>query len=292
MGLLTETNEAYYGGSNVGNYQYVSFKDLVNNFIIQYVGDNKIISKIRRTDVIFHTKRAIQELNYDTLKSSHSLEIEVPPTLVMQLPQSYVNYSKVFWVDAGGIERIIYPTGKSSNPRAIIQDNDFNYTYDGAGDLVYASESTSWTRFKTASTIEGESKIASETEQIGANLAGGRYGMDPATAQSNGSFYIDEISGTIHFSSNIVGKLIVLKYISDGLANDEDSLVHKFAEEAVYKYIIYAVVSTMDKTPEYVIARYKKERNATRRVAKLRIQNFKQEELTQLMRGKSKHIKN
>jgi hypothetical protein len=291
MGLLTETNEAYYGGSNAGNYQYVSFKDLVNNFIIQYVGDNKIISKIRRTDVIFHTKRAIQELNYDTLKSSHSLEIEVPPTLVMQLPQSYVNYSKVFWVDAGGIERIIYPTGKSSNPRAIIQDNDFNYTYDGAGDLVYASESTSWTRFKTASTIEGESKIASETEQIGANLAGGRYGMDPAAAQSNGSFYIDEISGTIHFSSNIVGKLIVLKYISDGLANDEDSLVHKFAEEAVYKYIIYAVVSTMDKTPEYVIARYKKERNATRRVAKLRIQNFKQEELTQLMRGKSKHIK-
>jgi hypothetical protein len=39
-------------------------------------------------------------------------------------------------------------------------------------------------------------------------------------------------------------------------------LVHKFAEEAVYKHIAYGVVSTKANMPEYIIARYKKERFA------------------------------
>jgi hypothetical protein len=43
--------------------------------------------------------------------------------------------------------------------------------------------------------------------------------------------------------------------------------------------------------PEYVINRYKKERFATTRKAKLRLSNVKLEELTQILRGKSKQIK-
>ncbi len=52
-----------------GNYQYVSLEDVINNFIISYVGEDKIISKIRRTDVAFHAQRGLAELSYDTLKS-------------------------------------------------------------------------------------------------------------------------------------------------------------------------------------------------------------------------------
>ena len=43
--------------------------------------------------------------------------------------------------------------------------------------------------------------------------------------------------------------------------------------------------------PEYLVARFKKERFAAVRQAKLRLSNLKIEELTQVMRGKSKQIK-
>ena len=40
---------------------------------------------------------------------------------------------------------------------------------------------------------------------------GQRYGIEPQHAQANGSFYIDELTGKIHFSSDLVGKIITLK---------------------------------------------------------------------------------
>ena len=52
---------------SLGNYQFVLFRDLITNFAIAYVGEGKLISKIKKTDISFHAQRAIQELSYDTL---------------------------------------------------------------------------------------------------------------------------------------------------------------------------------------------------------------------------------
>ena len=60
-------------------------------------------------------------------------------------------------------------------------------------------------------------------------LQGRRYGIDPQHAQSNGSFYIDERMGKIHFSSNISGKDVILDYISDSLGTEKEMQVHKLA---------------------------------------------------------------
>mgnify|MGYP003122837361 FL=1 len=69
MGLLDETTgSAYYNGSDFGNYQFTSLQNIIDQFIIAYVGENKIISKINRLDVVFHAKRALQELSFDTFK--------------------------------------------------------------------------------------------------------------------------------------------------------------------------------------------------------------------------------
>ena len=63
MGLITATAASYYGDSdNYGNYQFISLADIVNNFIVSYVGEDKIISKIKRTDVAFHAKRCFPYL--------------------------------------------------------------------------------------------------------------------------------------------------------------------------------------------------------------------------------------
>ena len=59
----------------------------------------------------------------------------------------------------------------------------------------------------------------------------------------------------------------------------------------MYKSIAYAIMSTRANVPEYVVNRFRKERRAEVRKAKLRLSNIKLEELTQILRGKSKWIK-
>ena len=514
MGLLKQTQYGYYNTpENFGNYQLVSLEDIINQFMVAFVGEEKIISKANKFDVAFHAKRALAELSFDTFKSVKSQEIELPPSLTMVLPHDYVNYTKVSWSDDSGIKHRLYPAlGKTSNPFKIRQNTDGSYYFhgdtlqknlpnsdfsenlnpisnwsstplhnkptvddinrqggtlnfvhgskvlagsnssrayavwqkvnvngldqidltasgisaaassgikdagiirvgftssldvngwdptkhnpnllsynvagvgspdqrsrnhltdifnlptttgggsylefnnglgtsstksmsdggenglvlvedyqeiyivitshvpnfitasDGDGnestnrlddiiieydgilpDLQTDGDSTTWNKYKVDN---NESNLNLEiysydTDIYDFNL-GERYGLSPEHAQVNGSFYIDQLKGLIHFSSNVSGKTVVLDYISDSLGTDSEMKVHKFAEDAMYKHIMYAIVSTRANTPEYIVRRYQKEKFAATRKAKLRLSNIKLEELTQVLRGKSKHIK-
>ena len=380
MGLLKETEYTYYNGKDFGGYQFISLDHIINNFMIAYVGEGKIIPKIKRMDVAFHAQRAIQELSYDTFKSTKSQEIEIPPSLTMMLPQDYVNYVKLTWSDAGGIEHIIYPIDKTSNPKAIKQNSDGSYVFnsnnidlakqvtpdstsvtqstevfagsntislkdstvaggyvldistvlslgmllsgtDANGDdippgtyvtgfeptqaqIAYVNQvipigtyDVTYTKGSSSDTWEGyqaatpsENKNDDYEDDVYWPTLGARYGLDPIHAQVNGSFFIDQLQGKIHFSSNINGKTVILKYISDGLGTDSEMIVHKFAEEAMYKSIAYAVLSTTI-NGQALAPSFQQQKSAAIRNAKLRLSNLKIEELTQIMRGKSKFIK-
>ena len=497
MGLLDNTTQqAYYQGSNHGSYQFTSLHNIIRHFEIAYVGEDKIIPKVKRQDIAFFAQRALQELSFDTFKSCKSQEILVPATLQMILPHDYVNYTKISWVDAAGIKHPLYPTNRTSNPTKIIQDDDGNYTFpaenpvlvnqdfsdpfgppwfkstlgamgsaDGfmlgttddsilvtSGELTFTQSvhnkagwgadksrlyyayqevdvselttielsakgttqgaatgitggtlviglidfdptgvntlnyvqsnnyseladpttvnwlqtidnqnaylewqagitggtktliedssidvsnhdtiwvvitskvdfsvastdvsgvnsiddivltnaeiahvletdpltSTTWDNYKSATPSENQDDYQ---DDIYWPAPGNRYGLDPQHSQSNGSFYIDCKRGKIHFSSNISGKTIILDYISDSLGTDKEMQVHKLAEEAIYKWIAHAILSTRANVPEYIVQRLKKEKFAETRKAKLRLSNIKLEEITQILRGKSKQIK-
>ena len=122
-------------------------------------------------------------------------------------------------------------------------------------------------------------------------LLGQRYGLHPETAQGNGWFTINKRDGKFSFSSNLSEKLILLEYISDGLAYEEDTKIPKLAEEALYMHIAYSILSTKKNIPEYMVQRFKKDRRAQLRNAKIRLSNIKLDEFVQIMRGKSKWIK-
>jgi hypothetical protein len=455
MGLLDNTTQqGYYQGSDHGNYQFTSLDDVINQFMVAYVGEDKIISRVKRVDVAFHAQRALQELSFDTFKSTKAQEITLPPSLQMILPQDYVNYTKVSWVDSAGIKHLLYPTSKTSNPTNHLQNSDgefkltpnatftvaspylvldaeypnilpgmrvksphvavgfdviltvqtdgtfttiqlanqhlsiinsfaFNSPITGTIPIEIISEDSSFQSFNTKSssangvTLTAGSAIMTVSSAEIANIEvgmfiniysaivgnllnipatttvlaisgnditmsnistfssgildydvnftspdtidsdtwsnyksgipsenqddyqddtywpidGSRFGLDPQYAQANGSFYIDDQSGKIHFSSNISGKTVILDYISDSLGTDGEMQVHKFAEEAMYKWIAHAILSTRANVQEYIINRFKKERFAAIRTAKLRLSNIKLEEITQIMRGKSKQIK-
>lgn len=511
MGLLDGTTQyEYYTGNDQGNYQFTSLEDIINQFLVAYVGEEKIISKASRTDVAFHAQRAMQELSFDTFKSIKSQEIVLPPSNTMMLPHDYVNYTRVMWSDSAGIKHPLYPTRDTQNPFAIKQEDNGDYYFQGgslelslnnpdfedgltgwvfpgipgapvvddlsapdaltfrhgsknlnnqgvtarayavtqqldvegidsldleavgnaaasstsspekgagkirlgivssltiggwdptltspnagtvtssgvytpnpasqnyttnmfnlpttsgnpscitwgkiaaeegtdttistqdtgecgtidvsAYDVVYivitswvtdfstlvntdttqasvntiddikidyeginpnltSEESTTWSNYKSNTPSENQD---SYDDDYYVNALGQRYGLNPQHAQVNGSFYIDNLRGLINFSSNVSGKTVILDYISDSLGTDGEMQVHKFAEEAMYKWIMYAILSTRANTPEYIVKRYQKEKFAATRQAKLRLSNIKLEEITQTFRGKSKHIK-
>tara|TARA_R110002020_G_scaffold231223_2_gene442377 strand:- start:78 stop:1238 length:1161 start_codon:yes stop_codon:yes gene_type:complete len=379
----------YQDITGYGNYQYTDFMDVVNGFIISYVGEDKIIPKLKRTDAVYHAKRGLQELSYDTFKSIKAQEIELPANLTMILPKDYVNYVKIASVDSAGIEHRLYPTKDTSNPFKIKQRSNGEYDFDRNDDgnddtdlllkphtvnvvavansvaevlqdapvqeyigkhVVLSSfttgsfsdlkvgmemlstlqnkipsgvyiksidstnsrvflsepivinflekevtfitkESNSWKNYKSSKPSEDNNNNFDYDDNMYDHILGQRYGLDPQHAQINGSFYIDEQAGRIHFSSGLSSSNIVLKYISDSLGTEEEMKVHKFAEEALYKYIAHAVIATRANVPEYIVNRFKREAYAAKRQAKLRLSNFKVEEFAQILRGKSKQIK-
>ena len=296
MGLISQSQEQYYSTASpdvFGEYQFTSLENIIDQFIIAYVGEQKVISKVSRTDVAFHAQRALQELSFDTFKSTKSQEILIPPSLTMVLPQDYVNYVKLTYTDNAGIEHIIYPVSKTSNPFKIVQDANNNqaYTFDAQGNLATTADSRTWDKYKAHTNSNSDNSNDQYDDGLYDLNVGQRYGLDPQHAQTNGSFYIDELKGRIHFSSSFSGLTVTLKYISDSLGTDAEMQVHKFAEEAMYKCIAYAILSTSANVQEYIVRRFKKDRFASIRTAKLRLSNIKLEEISQVLRGKSKQIK-
>jgi len=163
------------------------------------------------------------------------------------------------------------------------------------GEITFVSpdlkDTETWSSYKSNVPSENNNYEDYEDDDTYWPDSGRRYGLDPENAQVNGSFYIDDVNGKIHFSSNVSGKTVILDYISDSLGTEGEMRVHKFAEEAMYKYISYAILSGRINISEQIIQRLKRERFAAVRTAKLRLSNLNIKELTQVLRGKSKWIK-
>ena len=291
MGLITETNAEYYTGNNYGSYIYISLDDIINNFIVAYIGAGKLIPSAKRTDIMFHAKRGLQEFSYDTLKVIKSQELTIPPSLSLAIPQDYVNYVRLSWIDDAGAKHIIYPTRVTSNPTELpIQDNTGQPTQDQAGANLLSEQSITEERWKDRSLT---TDLQPDDYRIPRRdfLLGQRYGLQPEEAQVNGMFTINERTGTFSFSSDLASKLIILEYISDNLAYDADMKVPKMAEQAMYMHIAYSILAGRSGIPEYIVNRFKRDRSSALRNAKIRLSNIKIEEIAQVFRNKSKWIK-
>ena len=287
---------------NYGGYEYITLNDAIDNFMVGYVGDGKIIQKAKKSDALFFAKRSLQEFSYDTLKSVHSQELTVPPSLSVVLPQDYVNYVQVSRIDELGIKRIIYPvnnltTNPYNNP---IQDNAGVPTQDNFGENI-EGDSITEERWKKANLNLLNFNLLNNFDDFaywwnlygfdGNFNTGKLYGLDPQYSQINGYFSMNHREGKMSFSNELANKLIVLEYISDGLAHDGDSKVPKLAEDALYASILYNIVATRSGQQEYLVQRLRRDRSAKLRNAKIRLSNIKLDEFVQVMRGKSKWIK-
>lgn len=287
-------------GNNWGSYRNLTLNDIVNNFLVAYTGEGQILTTVARTQVLFHARRAMQELSYDTLKAFKAQELTVPTGLSVPIPIDYVNYVNLCYADPNGILHPLYPLqGLSGNPTELpIIDGATGIPTQSSYDTnLEASQSIIEDRWKNAN----DNDITGNYDAYNTSgvydytwwkmAYGQRYGLIPEISQRNGWFSINERTGTFSFSSNLVNKVIELKYISDGLAYDLNSLVPKFVEDALYSKIMYNICASRRDVDGGTKQFYKRDAYVKTRNAKIRLSNLKLDELSQVLRGQSKWIK-
>lgn len=298
------TNYQYYTNNGVipedtnwGSYQYVSLADIVNNFMLMYVGNDKIVNNVERYTVLFHAKRAIQELNYDALRNIKVLELHLDDSLKMVLPPDYVNYVRISLLHQGVLLQLT-ENRTILSATAYLQDNDYNIIFDLNGEVVTGTSKVDMMRLdKQLYTGPGFYNGAygwnyNGEWYFGYNM-GGRYGLATDEANRNPKFTINKAAGVIDFSSGVEDGYIVLEYISDGMENGDDSLItiNKLAEEYIYNYLKWAILSNKTMVQEYLVNRVQKAKTASLRNTKIRLSNLHPARLLMSLRGRDKIIK-
>jgi len=295
--LDVDNYSALDGGTGTaipGYYSRVHLNDIINNFIVGYIGDDKILTKVPRYEVAFWAQRSVQEFSYDIFHAEKNIEVELSSTLQLSLPSDYVNFVKIAYVDNEGNHRAIQNSKNSKATKSVAQDQDFKYIYDQDGNLTFSEISETASRFQKSKVDLQKKNFENYFDDNNEDTYITRYGSEPERQNSNGTYLLDIEAGKIYFNSVFSeGDLISIQYISDGLGdngNFDNVLVPKLAEDAVYANMLYNL-SKIRPSAAGAAALYKKEAAAKMRNAKLRLSNIKLEELTQVLRGKSKWIK-
>lgn len=292
----------YTNDANHGSYQYVSLYDIVNNFMLMHTGNHSLVNNEERYKILFHAKRAVQELNYDAFKEIKVLELSVCDQLKYVLPSDYVNWVRIS-VYRNGWLMPLSENIQTLSSKAYLQDHNCEILFDQDGNILEPQYSTiDLDRIKgtkksiylnPGNPFNGQEGWCYDGIWYFERAVGKRFGLNTETANRNPTFNIDKKSGVINFSSDMANELCILEYISDGMENGDDSLitVNKLFERYVYAYIKYEILNSKLGVQEYIINRAKKEMTALLRNAKIRLSNIHPGRLLMNLRGMDKWIK-
>jgi hypothetical protein len=212
------TSEIPSNFKGLGYYSRTSVEDIVNNFIIAYIGEDKAINKVPKYEVEFWAQRGVQEFSYDVLQSDKAIEIELGAALQFPLPQDYVNYTKITVTNTDGNQIALLPAQNVSNPTAFLQGSNHEFLYDNQDKVQLAEDSTTITRFQTADRdqVTASDYYNQDYNQENFSYYNNRFGSNPGSMNTSGTFFIDYAKGIIYFDSSLAGNsdnIITLHYI-------------------------------------------------------------------------------
>lgn len=284
--------------ANWGSYQYVSLEDIVTNFLLMYSGNHSLINNEERYKVLFHAKRAIQELNYDAFKEIKVLELSVADSLRYVLPSDYVNWVRISLYKDGWL-RPLTENIQVMSSNAYLQDQQANILFDQNGNILSPQYSNiDYDRLHNTKKSIYLNQGNQFHGSLGWNVDGMWYfekafGLNTETANFNPTFNINKKAGVINFDSSMAGELCILEYVSDGMENGDNSLitVNKLFEQYIYAAIKYEILNNKIGVQQYILERAKKDRRALLANAKIRISNLHPGRLLMNLRGMDKIIK-
>jgi hypothetical protein len=287
--------------SNWGSYQYVSLDNIMTNFELMYDGNHSLVNNENRYKILFHAKRAIQELNYDAFKEIKALELKVYDDLRFVLPSDYVNWVKLYLFQGNTLRELTENIQVQSSIQ-YLQNSTAVFGYDGNNNVSTIESSLDASRksgsLNSIYLNQNNERDVNENcidcdDDIYNSRIGARYGLNTETANINPTFTIDKKAGVINFDSTMANQQCVLQYISDGMENGDNSniSVNKLFEEYIYAYIQYAILNSKFGVQEYIINRARKNKQALLRNAKIRLSNIHPSRLLMNLRGEDKWIK-
>ena len=197
---------------NWGSYQYVSLKDLVNNFMLMYVGNHKLINNVDKYEVLFHAKRGIQEVNYDALKEIKIVELSICDDLKLVLPPDYVNYVRIS-LYKDGVLRPLSENIQTNYSNSYLQDNSCRILFDQDGNVLEGTSIFDYDRItkQKKSIYLGDGKFNGlngyniNGEWMFDYTVGARFGLNTETANNNPTYTINKKGGVINFASGMAG---------------------------------------------------------------------------------------
>jgi len=217
---------------NWGTYQYVSLKDIVNNFMLMYVGNNKLVNNVDKYEILFHAKRGIQELNYDALKEIKIVELSICDDLKLVLPPDYVNYVRIS-LYKDGVLRPLTENIQTNYSNSYLQDNSCRVLFDQDGNVLEGTSILDYDRIHKLNKsiylgdgdFNGMEGYNLDGKWYFNHTIGARFGLNTETANVNPTYRIDKKSGVINFGSGMAGQLCILEYVTDGMEGGDDSEV-------------------------------------------------------------------
>lgn len=238
-----QTPQEYYEDPSLwGGYRYVTFKDVIDELLLETTDPAGYLANTHRSRLLVKCKNGIRHLSREVKKTVHAYEITVSPKLWIPLPQNYIDWVRVSLVDD---EFTLKPLRVNySIPTAVsyLQDHQYEILYDHNGQILMADGINFYNKpHKKKKLCRG--------------------------CNANGEFNIDTDRGVIAFSSDLEDKEIVIEYLSDGLdlenLSEKEIKVHKDIKETLMAYVYYHTIA--HRRPEAVpfnekqraLARYK-----------------------------------
>ena len=278
----------------LGGNRFITLEEAVNNYMVLYADEENHGGKAMRRKVEAFGQRAIQEFSYDTFRIKEE-EYEVLDRAKFPFPQDLVEVVDVLWLDQiNGYLRPIPYRKNSGTPLSPTQDQTGEFLYDNNGERLYTTNGSE--TLDTYNEFDDQREFSLRNGG-GYNYGnyytyGNRYYLDPERANRNGSYAINEMDGTIELDPSLMGEVIVVRYISDGLSSNIAEInFHKFAEQAVYDYIYWHMIMNKSRVPMNEKQRAQRAAYASRRTAKLRLSRLSPGELKQTLRNQTNWIK-
>jgi hypothetical protein len=213
------------------------------NDVILMISDDSYLNGAKNYHIKYLATQALKEFSFDLMKDVKSTGLTVGEAGTVNLPDDYIKYTKIGVL---GSDDRIHSLGVKRNLN-----------------LVH-----------TATAGDSSDSDSDPSYFFG---VGRRFGVGGGN-NNNGYYRENAEDNTISFSSELIGKTIILEYI--GIS----SAIHKFAEEALRAYIYYKYIQTKRGVPltEKQIA--KRNYYNEKRLAVARMKSFTKDEALQASR--------
>ena len=270
---------------------FISLNDIINNFLISYTGPGKLIPDAKRTEVVFHARRCLQEFAYETLKSQMNTTGTTtayvagsagPPIVPRVYP--YYPLPSDFVATISLTRSPLIPSATLTGVSITSSFGQFacntvteitvggtvtiSGAFGGSGSITgytnpktyYVIAVTGTTSFQLSETLGGPGVVTTIGTPTGLTyvLANTSVPMTQVTTQpttSTTQYYIDYVNDRIYFGSTISQFNIAYNYLSNALTTDETASIPKLAEEALYSCMIYAILANRENTNPNVLQR-------------------------------------